>query len=292
MPDGSVLFSAFHCRWLKAFHDSLNYRWCLRQMTIEHLRPSDLLWWFARRSGGSCTSISGEAPAAWWAECWRCSRQDTSAGIVEPQCSCCRWFEGTGRVSSQSKAQWTARTQCRKLSVGSHTSRTLLLPGECQRSHEQAAPTTQPGASCTSNWERSALMWERGVWTFAKSPCACCRWTVRRWATSRKPSRPCSTTRYHCGSTKIDKIVRNAFNEWGILGVHLVRIIVPALLDVPQPWLVPHDNHTEDKAVCVVNASPAILTELNERRGLVLSLASTPPSLDLSLRQVQLLCKI
>lgn len=66
-------------------------------------------------------------------------------------------------------------------------------------------------------------------------------------------------------------------------------VVVPALLDVPQPRLVPHDNHAEDEAVSVVNASPAVLAELHQRRRLVLSLAPPPPSLDLTLRKVQLL---
>lgn len=70
-----------------------------------------------------------------------------------------------------------------------------------------------------------------------------------------------------------------------------MRVVVPALFDVPQPHFVPHDDHAEDEAVGVVHASPAVLAELHQRRRLVLRLATSPPSLDLTLREVQLLRK-
>lgn len=65
-------------------------------------------------------------------------------------------------------------------------------------------------------------------------------------------------------------------------------IVEPALLNVPQPRLVPHHNHAEDEAVSVVHASPAVFAELHEGRWLVLCLAPSPPSFDLSFRKVQL----
>lgn len=66
-------------------------------------------------------------------------------------------------------------------------------------------------------------------------------------------------------------------------------VVEPTLLDVPKPNLIPHDDHAKDEAVRVVNASPAILAELHKSRWLVLGFSSSPPSLDLPLREVQLL---
>ena len=63
-------------------------------------------------------------------------------------------------------------------------------------------------------------------------------------------------------------------------------IVVPAFFDIPKPHLIPHNNHAENEAVCVVHASPAVLAELDERCRLILSLSPSPPSLDLTLRQV------
>lgn len=68
-------------------------------------------------------------------------------------------------------------------------------------------------------------------------------------------------------------------------------IIIPALLNVPQPRLIPHYNHAKHEAVSVVNASPTVFAELDKRCRLVLGLASPPPSLDLTFREVQLLCQ-
>lgn len=42
-----------------------------------------------------------------------------------------------------------------------------------------------------------------------------------------------------------------------------MRVIVPALLDVPEPRLVPHDDHAKHKAVSVVDTSPAIFAKLD-----------------------------
>lgn len=47
-------------------------------------------------------------------------------------------------------------------------------------------------------------------------------------------------------------------------------IAVPTALHVPEPGLVPQDNHPEDEAVQVVDAPPGVLAELDQRRGLVL----------------------
>lgn len=62
-----------------------------------------------------------------------------------------------------------------------------------------------------------------------------------------------------------------------------MRVAIPAMFDIPEPRLVPHNDHTKDEAVRVVDASPAVLGEFNYSRRFILSLAASPPSLNLSL---------
>jgi hypothetical protein len=61
-----------------------------------------------------------------------------------------------------------------------------------------------------------------------------------------------------------------------------MRIIVPALLNVPQPRFIPHDDGAETETIGVVHATPNILAKLLQRRRLILGLASSPPPLNLA----------
>lgn len=40
-----------------------------------------------------------------------------------------------------------------------------------------------------------------------------------------------------------------------------MRIVIPALRDVPQPQLVPQENHQKHKAAGEVDESPEVLAE-------------------------------
>lgn len=73
-----------------------------------------------------------------------------------------------------------------------------------------------------------------------------------------------------------------------VVRYRLVRVAVPALLDVPQPRFIPHHDAAKDEAVRVVDAPPGRFAELDQRRRFVLGTAPSPPVLDLSLRHVQL----
>lgn len=49
-----------------------------------------------------------------------------------------------------------------------------------------------------------------------------------------------------------------------------MRVTVPAVLNIPEPRFVPQDDDTIHKAVRVVNATPRVLTEFDQRRRFIL----------------------
>lgn len=68
----------------------------------------------------------------------------------------------------------------------------------------------------------------------------------------------------------------------------MMRVVVRAVQDVPQVRLVPQHRQPHRKVERVEKAAPAVLTELHQRRRLVLGFAPSPPSLNKSLIQVKL----
>lgn len=62
-----------------------------------------------------------------------------------------------------------------------------------------------------------------------------------------------------------------------------------ALINVPQPLLIPEHHDAESKVAHIKRAFPRVLAELDQGRGLVLAAAEAPPPLHLPLRHVQLL---
>lgn len=68
-----------------------------------------------------------------------------------------------------------------------------------------------------------------------------------------------------------------------------MRIAIPTALDIPEPGLVPQHNDAKYKAIQIIDASPGVLTELDQSRGFILSTTQTPPALDLTFTKIRLL---
>lgn len=62
-----------------------------------------------------------------------------------------------------------------------------------------------------------------------------------------------------------------------------MRIPNVALIDIPQPFFVPQRIDAEGEVASIEDDLPGIFTELHEGRGLVLTAAETPPTLDFAL---------
>lgn len=70
---------------------------------------------------------------------------------------------------------------------------------------------------------------------------------------------------------------------------YLMWIAIPAVFHIPEPWFVPQYNQSKYETVCIVHATPRILTEFNQGRWLILASSIAPPSLNLTLSQIHLL---
>lgn len=69
-----------------------------------------------------------------------------------------------------------------------------------------------------------------------------------------------------------------------------MRISNIALVNIPEPLLVPQHKNPISKVAEVERKLPHVLRELDERGGLVLAAPEPPPALHLPLRHVKLLC--
>lgn len=68
-----------------------------------------------------------------------------------------------------------------------------------------------------------------------------------------------------------------------------MRVPNVALVDIPQPVLVPQHEQSIRKVIQVEGAQPQILAELHQVRGLVLAPSEAPPALHLPFSYVHLL---